>query len=97
MKIVLLSLILISSMFADRDRNIVSAHINGETKIAEVINQKAYYFKCIDGYKWIQFVRVHDQGDINTAAKLVEEEAPVQMYRIANPVAPTITVPVACH
>ena len=94
-KIVLLILVIISNVFAGDKRAIVNLHINGEEKIAEVTYPKAYYFKCIDGYKWIQFVRVASQGDINTAAEVREEGLPIQMFRESS-LSKTSNVPVGC-
>lgn len=93
MKVLLLVLILISSVFADR--KIISAHINGEVKTVEVISQKVFYYRCIDGYRWIQFATVSNYGDINNAAVIIEEGLPIQMFR--DDTMKSITVPVSCN
>ena len=90
MKSILLMLMLISSIFATE--NTVTVYIDGKQQTAEIKFPRTYYFRCIDGYKWIQFVNVSNAGDANTPPIVREERLPIQMYQIAY----GISIPVSC-
>lgn len=92
MKVILLMLMLVGSIFAAGKA--VSAHIDGEVKTAEVLIKKAFYYRCLNGYMWIQFTRVVDYGDINKSATIAEEGLPIQMFR--ESAFSKASIPVSC-
>lgn len=68
-------LMLISGMFA-RDYVAVNAKVNGVSKIVEV-EERAYYTLCVNGFKWVQFIKITEDRDNKVRA--INDWLPVQM------------------
>lgn len=96
MRVLILILMFVSIGFADILNSRVNANIGRDKLIVEV-REKGYYIKCIEGYKWIQFLEYKSAIDDTYS----ESGLPIQLFgtytNMQDSQRSTRQVPIPCN